>query len=50
VQFIVSAFLTVLTWWLERKPALPPPQVDAMFRCLVLNGIGTPSRAKARHG
>jgi AcrR family transcriptional regulator len=50
VQFIVSAFLTVLTWWLERKPGLPPAQVDAMFRRLVLTGIGPSSRAKSRHG
>jgi AcrR family transcriptional regulator len=50
VQFIVGAFLTVLTWWLERKPGLPPPQVDAMFRRLALNGIGPSSRAKSRHG
>jgi AcrR family transcriptional regulator len=51
VQYIVSAFLTVLTWWLERKPGLPPLQVDAMFRRLVINGIGGQStRAKSRHG
>jgi AcrR family transcriptional regulator len=50
VQFIVGAFLTVLTWWLERKPGLPPPQVDAMFRRLALNGIGPSSRAVSRHG
>jgi AcrR family transcriptional regulator len=50
VQFIVGAFLTVLTWWLERKPGLPPPQVDAMFRRLALHGIGPSSRAKSRHG
>jgi AcrR family transcriptional regulator len=51
VQLIVSALLTVLTWWLERKPRLPAPQVDAMFRRLVINGIGAPSsRAKSRHG
>lgn len=49
VQFVVGAFLTVLTWWLERKPGLPPAQVDAMFRCLILNGIGPPIRAKSRH-
>jgi AcrR family transcriptional regulator len=40
VQFVVSAFLTLLSWWLERKPGLTPLQVDAMFRRLVLDGIG----------
>jgi AcrR family transcriptional regulator len=50
VQFIVGAFLTVLTWWLERKPGLPPAQVDAMFRRLVLNGIEPSSRTRSRLG
>jgi AcrR family transcriptional regulator len=40
IQFVVGAFLTVLTWWLERRPRLTPFQVDAIFRHLVLNGIG----------
>jgi AcrR family transcriptional regulator len=44
VQFVVTAFLTVLTWLLERRPRLTPTQVDAMFRRLVLNGIGSSDR------
>lgn len=40
LQFVVGAFLTVLTWWLERKPDLTPAQVDVMFRRLVIRGIG----------
>jgi AcrR family transcriptional regulator len=40
IQFVVSAFLTVLTWWLERRPRLTPSQVDTIFRRLVLKGIG----------
>jgi hypothetical protein len=40
IQFVVSAFLTVLTWWLERRPKLSPSQVDTIFRRLVLKGIG----------
>ncbi len=39
VQFIVGAFLTALNWWFERKSRLPPSQVDAMFRRLVLGGL-----------
>lgn len=39
VQFVVGAFLTALTWWLERKPKLPASQIDEMFRQLVLGGI-----------
>src|SRR5260370_6224842 len=40
LQFVVSTFLTVLTWCLERKPKLTPSQIDAMFRRLVISGIG----------
>jgi AcrR family transcriptional regulator len=44
IQFVVAAFLTALTWLLERRPRLTPSQVDAMFRRLVLNGIGSSGR------
>jgi AcrR family transcriptional regulator len=40
LQFVVSTFLTVLTWCLEKKPKLTPSQIDAMFRRLVISGIG----------
>jgi AcrR family transcriptional regulator len=40
IQFVVGAFLTVLTWWLERRPKLTPSQVDRIFRHLVIKGIG----------
>jgi AcrR family transcriptional regulator len=48
LQFIVSAFLAVLTWWLERKPELTPPEVDGMFRRLVLGGIGSSTSDRVR--
>jgi len=40
LQFVVDTFLTVLTWWLERKPKLAPREVDTMFRRLALEGVG----------
>lgn len=39
VQFVVDAFLAVLSWSIGRKPALPPPRMDAIFRRLVLRGL-----------
>ena len=39
VQFVVDAFLAVLSWSIGRKPALPPPRMDAIFRRLVLAGL-----------
>jgi hypothetical protein len=41
VQFVVSGFLTAFEWWFGRKPKLAPAEVDAMFRRLVLGGIGS---------
>ena len=40
VDFIVGTFLTVLTWWLERRPGLSPVEADAIFRQLAIAGIG----------
>jgi AcrR family transcriptional regulator len=40
VEFIVGTFLTVLTWWLERRPRLSPAEADAIFRQLAIRGIG----------
>jgi AcrR family transcriptional regulator len=50
VQFVVGALLTVLTWWLERRPGLTPSQADAMFRRFVLNGVAPSIRAKSCAG
>jgi AcrR family transcriptional regulator len=50
VQFVVGAFITVLTWWLERRSKPIPSEVDAMFRRLVLTGIGPSSCATPGQG
>jgi AcrR family transcriptional regulator len=39
VQYIVGAFIAILTWWLDGGAKLPPEQVDEMFRCLALKGL-----------
>lgn len=39
VQYIAGAFMAVLTWWLDRGAQLPPRDVDAVFRRLVLMGL-----------
>jgi AcrR family transcriptional regulator len=38
-QFVAGAFMSVLTWWLERGARLPPQEVDAIFRRLVMQGL-----------
>jgi AcrR family transcriptional regulator len=40
LQFVVGAFLTVLTWCLEKRPKMTPAQADAMFSRLVVRGVG----------
>src|SRR6516165_2809934 len=42
VEFVVGAFMAVMTWWLDGGATLPPRQVGAMFRRLAIEGA-TPS-------
>ena len=39
VQYVVGAFLSVLTWWLDGGAKLPPDEIDAMFQRLIVEGI-----------
>ncbi len=52
VQYIAGAFMAVLTWWVDRGAKLPPPDVDALFRRLVMRGsqgaTSPTSRTRAR--
>ena len=38
-QYIAGAFVAVLRWWLDQGAQLPPTEVDAVFRRLVLRGL-----------
>lgn len=40
VQYLVGAYMAVMTWWLDGGAKLPPERMDAMFRRLVTDGIG----------
>jgi AcrR family transcriptional regulator len=39
VQFVVGAYMTVLTWWLDNGAKLPAAKIDAMFRRLASEGL-----------
>jgi len=39
VQYVVGAYMAVLTWWLDGGTKLPPQRIDAMFRRLATEGI-----------
>jgi AcrR family transcriptional regulator len=39
VQYVVGAFMAVMTWWLDGGAKLPPQRIDAMFRRLATEGI-----------
>ena len=39
VQYVVGAFMAVMTWWLDSGAKLPPKRIDAMFRGLATEGI-----------
>ncbi|MPZ12109.1 MAG: TetR family transcriptional regulator [Kiloniellaceae bacterium] len=44
VQYVVGAYMAVMTWWLDGGARLPPEQIDAVFRRLAIEGI-LPSEA-----
>lgn len=39
VQYVVGAYMAVLTWWLDRGAKPPPAEVDAMFRRLATDRV-----------
>jgi AcrR family transcriptional regulator len=39
VQFIVGAYLAVMTWWLDAGLPIPPAEVDAHFQRLARKGL-----------
>jgi AcrR family transcriptional regulator len=39
VQYVVGAYMAVLTWWLDGGAKLPPKRIDEMFRRLAAEGI-----------
>jgi AcrR family transcriptional regulator len=39
VQYVVGAYMAVLTWWLDGKARLAPEHIEAMFRRLTLDGV-----------
>jgi AcrR family transcriptional regulator len=41
VQYIVGAYMAVLTWWLDGGAKLPPQRINAMFQRLATNGIAS---------
>jgi AcrR family transcriptional regulator len=42
VQYVVGAFMAVMTWWLDGGAKLPPKRMDAMFQRLAAEGITPP--------
>ena len=55
VQYIAGAFMAVLIWWLDQGAKLPPDEVNAIFRQLVMQGLAeewglrASAKAKASH-
>jgi AcrR family transcriptional regulator len=39
VQFVVGAFMSLMTWWLDGGAKLPAQRVDALFRRLATEGV-----------
>ena len=41
VQFVVSAFLGLLTWWLDEDVPMPADDIHEIFRQLAAEGVGS---------
>jgi AcrR family transcriptional regulator len=41
VQYVIGAYMAVLTWWLDGGAKLPPAQMDEHFRRLMSQGIAS---------
>jgi AcrR family transcriptional regulator len=41
VHYLTAAFFAVLVWWMDRRSRLTPPQIDEVFRSLVLPTVHT---------
>lgn len=39
VRFVVGAYISVMTWWLDRGAREPPEDIDRAFRDLALGGL-----------
>jgi AcrR family transcriptional regulator len=39
VQYVVGAYMALMTWWLDGGAKLPPQKIDAIFRRLATKGI-----------
>ena len=40
-HFVASTFILVLNWWMESRSALPPTEINDVFRALVLPALAT---------
>jgi hypothetical protein len=41
VQFVVGAYMSIVTWWLDRGAKEKPEEIDDAFRELALAGLST---------
>lgn len=39
VHYVASTFLSVLTWWIDRRTGMSPAEIDELFRALVTRGM-----------
>ena len=41
VQYVVGAYMAVMTWWLDSGATLRPQHIDAMFQHLAFEGVAS---------
>ena len=46
--YLTGAFMGTMMWWLQHGEGLSPPEVDGMFRRLVMQGLTAELRREAQ--
>ncbi|HKV42683.1 MAG TPA: TetR/AcrR family transcriptional regulator [Blastocatellia bacterium] len=47
IQFLVGAFMSLLTWWMEYNPRLSPEEINRIFLQLALGGLNSARKSQA---
>ena len=45
IHVVVDALVSIILWWVEKYPNLPPGEVDAIFRRMMIPAIDGASLA-----
>jgi AcrR family transcriptional regulator len=48
VEYLVGAYVAIMTWWLDNGAKEPPQEMDALFRRMAVEGLGAAAAPRQR--